>query len=67
MKKLFVVLALVLVLVSMFAACGKTTECEICGQTKKCTEVEFMGEKGWVCDDCKKGLDALNSLGELFG
>ena len=34
---------------------------------KNCSEKEYFGEKVYVCGDCAKGLDALDSLGGMLG
>ncbi|HIV25440.1 MAG TPA: hypothetical protein IAB71_06590 [Candidatus Scatomonas pullistercoris] len=49
------------------AGCSKKTECALCGQVKNCSEKEYFGEKVYVCGDCAKGLDALDSLGGMLG
>ncbi len=68
MKRIIAVLLLAIMLASLLVACGKTTECAICGKTKNCSKVEVLGEKVWVCDDCKLGLNAVDSaLDNLFG
>lgn len=48
--------------------CAKKTECEGCGEEKKCHEYEatFMGESesGWFCDDC---ADEMETYIKAFG
>lgn len=56
--------ALLAVSVACFAACGKVTKCDLCGQEARCKEVTILGEKGWACSDCKKGMDELKDVGD---
>ena len=65
MKKLICLALLVVVVLSLFTACGKFT-CDLCGEEKsgKKHEEEFLGEKVTCCDDCYKEIEnALGSLG----
>ena len=64
MKKLISVICLVLVLVTMLAACSKFT-CDVCGEKKsgKKHEEKVLGEKVVYCDDCYK---QMKELGDLF-
>lgn len=42
--------------------CKKKTECELCGEVKKCEQYEILGEKGYMCDDCHDQLEAIGSM-----
>ena len=68
MKK-FIAIALVLVAVlALFTACSKAN-CTECGKevSGDLTEVEFMGEKGQMCDDCfKEYQQAVSDLGSAM-
>lgn len=64
MKRIVAILLLVLMLATLLVACGKTTECELCGEVKSCKQIEVLGEKGWVCKDCEQSIKAI---GKLFG
>ena len=60
-KTISLILAIVMLLaVSVcLISCGKTGECEICGDEARLKKVEFYGETGWVCSDCAEGLEEL--------
>ena len=63
MKRIKSYLILIVAVVVMFAlsGCGRTGECEECGQTEKLTKyVTSSGDTEWVCDDCRKMM-------KLFG
>lgn len=67
MKKFRKVIATLLLVVSfatLLVGCSKNTTCDICGEEAKCKKMKVMGEKAWVCSDCKAGVEAL---GKLFG
>lgn len=64
MKKLICLLLVVVMLVSVLAACGESFTCDLCEEEKsgkKHTETLF-GEELTICDDCKEELDALADL-----
>lgn len=61
-KKLLVLAAAVTVLMMSMAGCKKETECEACGELKKCDSYEILGEEVWMCDDCYDAWEAFNSL-----
>ena len=65
MKKLICILLLVVVLASLFTACGKF-DCDLCGEEKtgKKHKEELYGESVVICDDC---YDALETLANAFG
>ena len=69
MKKLFALALAVLMIASVFCACGKkTVDCQACGKTKegKAYKVETFGVKMTVCKDCKEEYDeAMKQLGDL--
>ena len=65
MKKFRKVIATLLLVVSfatLLVGCTKNTTCDVCGEEGKCKKTKVMGEKVWVCEECKAGLDALGSL-----
>lgn len=51
-----------------FVGCKKKTECDSCGEVKKCGQYEatLLGEseKGWFCDDC---ADEMETYIKAFG
>lgn len=60
MKKLICVLLLIVVLATLFVACGKFT-CDLCGEEKtgkRYTE-EVWGEEVTYCDDCYQALKSF--------
>lgn len=69
-KKLWAALLLCAALVLSLAGCdgggildigGKETECDFCGETKKCKEKTIWGEEYNICDDCQEELgEAMN-------
>lgn len=61
-KKIFAYVAIALVMAMCLVGCKKKTECDGCGEVKKCDQYEFDGEKVWMCDDCHDTLEALNNL-----
>lgn len=69
MKKLISVLLLVVMMVSLLAACGEEEyTCEWCGQTQTGTQYTetLDGEKIICCKTCKDDLKELNdSMEEL--
>ena len=69
MKKLFALALAVLMIASVFCACGKkTVDCQACGETKegKAYKIETFGIKMTVCKDCKEEYDeAMEQLGDL--
>lgn len=38
------------------AGCSKKTECDGCGEVKKCKEYNVLGEKIMLCGDCADEL-----------
>ena len=64
-KKVVRVLAVTGILAALslgFAGCKKKVECDICGLVNNCQQVEYLGEKMYVCDSCKAGIDMLGNL-----
>ena len=51
MKKLLIIALVLILALSVFAGCGKVTQCEGCGQTKNCKQVTYNGESAWLCTD----------------
>ncbi len=65
MKKLLAILCVVMILATMFVGCSKTTECAGCGETKKCKQLEYDGEKEWFCvDECYEVAEEFIELAE---
>ena len=68
MKKLICLALLVVVVLSLFTACGKFT-CDICQEEKsgeKHTK-DVLGEEIVMCDDCYTAAeDAADALSDLF-
>ncbi len=67
-KKLVAVLSMTALMSLALVGCAKKTECEGCGEEKKCHEYEasFLGEteSGWFCDDCADQMEAaIKSFG----
>lgn len=65
MKRMFAVLALVVVFVMMFAACGggKVGTCDMCStENVNVRDITVEGETGWFCDNC---YDTVKGLAEL--
>lgn len=67
MKRVLAVLLLAVMMLTLFAACGKKMDCEICGKERRCTEEKVLGdETAWICGECKGELEELNdALGDL--
>ena len=58
-----VVLVSAFMMLSMsLMGCKKKTECDVCGEVKRCDKYEFLGEEIYMCDDCHKELEALGSM-----
>ncbi|MGN1048121.1 MAG: hypothetical protein ACI4QZ_05890 [Eubacteriales bacterium] len=56
-KRIIAVLLYVITMLSLLTACGgNKTECDFCGETKKCTTKSVFGEKVSVCSNCMKEL-----------
>ncbi len=56
------VMSLSIMLVFGLTGCGKV-QCDFCMENKKCSKVEFLGEKLNMCKDCEEDL---NDFGSLF-
>ncbi len=69
MKKLFALMLAVLMIATVFCACGKeTVDCEACREKKdgKAYKVDMFGVEMTVCKDCKEEYDAaMGALGNL--
>lgn len=61
-KKALLLTSAVLVVALSAVGCKKTTECDGCGEEKKCSKVEVAGEKVWLCEDCEAFAKAAESL-----
>lgn len=66
-KRLVKVLALTSVVMMFATGCGKVTECEMCGEEKRCKEVTYEGESAMLCSDCEDAVEAIMDLAESFG
>ena len=62
-KKLFVLSVLTVLLVSVLTGCGEKTECELCGEEKKCKTVTVLGEEAHVCKDCINEIEEFAEEG----
>ena len=58
-SKLTIVVMLLLVTVLSLTACGSKKECDICGEVKSGKTTEILGEKVFICNDCR---DEMNSI-----
>ncbi len=65
-RRIIAILCLVVILVTLLTACGKTGKCEICGKNAKLKELTISGESGWVCEDCYNQYKALADLANAF-
>lgn len=61
-KKLLVIAATATILVMSLTGCKKETECEACGELKKCDSYEILGEDVYMCDDCYEAWEAVGDL-----
>lgn len=62
MKKIIAILALCVLMLTVFVGCNPST-CEECGKTDVSTsEFEFDGEAKYLCDDCYKIAEGLSAL-----
>lgn len=65
-KKVGLLVGMVGLMTMTLVGCSKKTECELCGETKKCYEYEASAggetETGWFCDDCAEDMESLFSL-----
>lgn len=52
MKNIITVLCVSALMLSLFAGCGKKTECDFCGEEKSCVTKTVYGEKMSLCNDC---------------
>ena len=67
MKKAICLVLVIVTMALLLCACGKETyTCAMCQDevTQKPIVVELYGEEYKICNDCKKGLEAL---AEMFG
>lgn len=58
-KKALLVSSAVLVVALSAVGCKKTTDCEMCGEEKKCSKVKYEGEEAWLCESCEDLFNAL--------
>ena len=60
MKKvvsMILVIAMLVLSALGLCSCGKTTECDFCGEKKRCKAKLIVDEKIYVCDDCMDELE----------
>lgn len=70
-KKVVLAVSLAAMMSMSLVGCAKKTECEGCGEKKKCHQYEVtmdgQSEKGWFCSDCADEMegyiDMINGLG----
>ena len=67
-KKLVVLTTLSALMSLSLVGCAKKTECEGCGEEKKCHEYkatyEGESETGWFCKDCAEDMEeVIEALG----
>ncbi|MCM1083751.1 MAG: hypothetical protein NC393_09875 [Clostridium sp.] len=70
-KKAGLLVSMVGLMSMTLVGCAKKTECEACGETKKCYEYEMSlegeTETAWYCDDCAEEMESLiTSFGGTF-
>lgn len=70
-KRVGLLVSMVGLMSMTLVGCAKKTECEACGETKKCYEYEATlegeTETAWYCDDCAEDVEALiTSFGGTF-
>lgn len=58
-KKALLLTSAVLVVALSAVGCKKTTECDGCGETKKCSKVKYEGEEAWLCESCEALFNAF--------
>ena len=62
-KKLVALTTLATLMSLTLVGCAKKTDCEGCGEEKKCYEYEatYMGEteSGWFCDECAEDMESI--------
>lgn len=60
-RKALIVTSVATMMCLSLVGCAKKTECELCGEEKKCKEyeAELMGESnsGWFCNDCAETME----------
>ncbi|AUG57204.1 MAG TPA: hypothetical protein DCE02_06375 [Ruminiclostridium sp.] len=55
-KKVLALLMVVVLCMTMLAACGVAKECFFCSEEKKGKTIDFFGEKVHICNDCEKDI-----------
>lgn len=60
--KATVIVSAFMMLTMGLTGCKKKTECDFCGEMKKCSEETFFGETVNICGDCEKDLEAFGSM-----
>ncbi len=59
MRKVIAGVLLMVTIMGALTGCGTKTECDFCGEEKRCETQTIFGEKIHYCKDCK---DAINSI-----
>lgn len=65
-SKIVALTSVMIVLITGLTGCGEKV-CEICGETSKCSNVQFFedGDKLTVCEECEAQLiESFNSIFE---
>lgn len=58
-SRLTIVVMLLLVTVLSLTACGSKKECEFCGEVKSGKTTEILGEKVFICNDCRSEITSI--------
>lgn len=61
-RRIFAMLLLALIMATLLVGCKKKTTCELCEEEKWCEKVEYDGETGYLCPDCKEEFEDLKDL-----
>jgi hypothetical protein len=57
-KRILVLLMVVVLCMTVLAACGAIEECFFCSEEKKGKTMDFFGEKVHICNDCAKDMES---------
>ena len=52
MKRIITIVITSLTVLALFTACAKKSECDFCGEMKKCSTKHVFGEEISICKDC---------------
>lgn len=61
LRKVGALIALVGVMSATLVGCGKS-ECDGCGEKKKCKKYEYFGEEVNLCKSCHKDMESLMNM-----